>query len=239
MVRTSFLWCLLTAILCWPTITYADSPPALKAIGEAADGICGIIATAGSNRTAKASSAVRFTLSGLAKKLGSLGVSISDDAEKTAYDNVLQSDLASDLKNLRGCRSHIFDVLQAKLLPGTATISVTAATDPILNPGSALDNAPGRWTTGPVRQCNSEYYVWVIQGDQAFFRDQSEQVDIERITKVTDKELQTTVLVSVHSPKGRPELAGAIWKYTFENSDAVFARNLSDGRSFKLKRCVG
>lgn len=231
----------LSAILCaigcfGPAKAHADTTAALKAVTDTTESVCGIIKTSGEYRSAKVTGAVKISLTGLVSRLADLGLSLDSNVGTTAYEGVLQSDLAADLKNLRDCKTHVFDVLQAKMLNAAAL--ATSSQGEISSEETPLDNIPGRWTTGSPKQCSVAFYVWTVLGEQSTFRDQSEQVDIERIIKVSGNSVMTMTLFSVHHSKGIPESAGSKWQYIFQTSNYVHVKNLSDGRTFELRRCV-
>jgi hypothetical protein len=204
----------------------------LRAVTDTADSICGIIKTSGEYRSAKVTGAVKIAVTGLIGRLANLGLSLGSDVEKSAYNDLLQPDLTGDLKDMRHCKTHVFDVLQAKLLNNRSG-EITPPPEE-----APLDDAPGRWTTGSPKQCISTFYVWTIVGKQSTFRDQSEQVDIENIVNVAGNSIMTTTILSIHQPKTPSEQAGSKWQYTFQTPDYVLVKNLSDGRAFELRRCV-
>jgi hypothetical protein len=210
-----------------PPNANAQATVAFKPLTDTADSICGIIKTSGEYRSAKVTDAVKIAMTGLVGRLANLGLSLGSDVEKSTYDEFLQA----DLKDLRNCKRHVFDVLQAKLLNAPSGEAAPPTEE------AALDNAPGRWTTGSLKQCVSTFYVWTIVGKQSTFRDQSEQVDIEKIVNVVGNIIMTTTVLSVHQPKTPSEQAGSKWQYTFQTPDYVLVKNLSDGRVFDLRRC--
>ncbi len=115
----------------------ADTPAALSAIADTADRICGILATRGEANTTKVTGEVHAELSGLAKRLASVGVSGSSDIASSNYQGMLQQDLPATLKDIRDCKLKVFDKLQATVLPGTTQPSGPGA------PSADLLQAPG------------------------------------------------------------------------------------------------
>lgn len=97
----------------------ADTPAALSAIADTADRVCGILAAQGEADSTKVTGEVRAELSGLAKRLASLGMSGAGDIASSKYQGMLQSDLPSTLKDIRDCKLKVLDKLQATVLPGT------------------------------------------------------------------------------------------------------------------------
>jgi hypothetical protein len=91
---------------------------ALSAVSDTADRICGIVATIGQSDSTKVSGDVHAELTGLARRLASAGVSGAGDITSTNYQNVLQTDLAATLKDVRDCKLKVFERLAATTLPG-------------------------------------------------------------------------------------------------------------------------
>jgi hypothetical protein len=99
--------------------TYAaDTGATLSAIADTADRICGIVATHGEASAGNAAGDVHAELSGLAKRLASLGVSAKGDITSSSYQGVLQQDLLTALKENSDCKLKVLDKLQATILPG-------------------------------------------------------------------------------------------------------------------------
>ena len=90
---------------------------ALTAITDAAEKICGSVPTSGEQDNVVVKGAVSRSLGGLAKKLANLqGVSATGDITSKTYEGLLQGDLPAAIKDARGCKLHIFDTLQERLL---------------------------------------------------------------------------------------------------------------------------
>ena len=104
-----------------------DTPAALSAIADTADRICGILSTRGEANTTKITGDIRAELSGLAKRLASIGVSGSNDITSSGYQGMLQKDLPAALKDVRDCKLQVLDKLQATVLPGTTQLSSPGA----------------------------------------------------------------------------------------------------------------
>lgn len=109
--------CLLLTALRAVSALGADTGPALNAITDTADRICGIVATQGEVSGSKIEGDVHAELSGLAKKLASLGFGGTGDISSSKYQGVLQQDLPTTLKDTRECKLRVLDKLQAVLLP--------------------------------------------------------------------------------------------------------------------------
>ena len=88
------------------------SQPALDAIIDTATKICGDVPQTGENDGLKVTGSIEAALSGLAKKLASLGGSGTADYDSTKYVGVIQSQLPAALNDVRGCKLHIFDALK-------------------------------------------------------------------------------------------------------------------------------
>ena len=112
----------------------ADTPAALSAITDTAEKICGIWAAQGEIRSTKATGEVHAELSGLAKRLASIGVSGAGDIASSSYQGVLQSDLSSTLKDIRDCRLKVFENLRATALRETAQLSRPDASAVMVSP---------------------------------------------------------------------------------------------------------
>jgi hypothetical protein len=89
---------------------------ALTAITDAAEKICGSVPTSGEQDNVVVKGAVAAELGGLAKKLANLGISATGDITSKTYEGLLQGDLPAAIKDARGCKLHIFDTLQERLL---------------------------------------------------------------------------------------------------------------------------
>jgi hypothetical protein len=118
----------------------ADTGAALSAIADTADRICGIVATQGDTSASKVSGDVHAELSGLAKRLASLGVSGTGDITSLKYEGLLQQDLPATLKDIRECKLKVLEKLQSAVLPAgsTAPSEARAPTPDLLqSPSSA------------------------------------------------------------------------------------------------------
>jgi len=105
----------------------ADTPAVLTAIADTADRICGIVAAEGQTQSSKISGDVKAELSGLARRLASVGISGAGDITSSSYQGILQQDLPIALKDVRECKLKIFDKLAGTLLPGVAAPSSAQA----------------------------------------------------------------------------------------------------------------
>jgi hypothetical protein len=222
-------WC----AFCWITSTgYAQNLDALKAIPEAADRICGIVATSGEYGSAKVTGAVDAALSTLLKKLGNFGVSGAGEISSGSYQGLIQSELPTALKDLRECKLKVFLVLQEKIIAPTGE---GQAADTLPGEDTVFSEAEGHWTT--AYQCSSSgLYDWQIKGDQLTFRDQQNSFDVERIVNLKGNTLFTVTVASFHDPRTPTEKVGTQWEYHFDRKDLVSVRN-SSGSSFKLRKC--
>lgn len=111
---------------------HADTAAALSAIADTADRICGILATQGETSASKTTGDVHAELTGLARRLASVGVSASGDITSSAYQGILQQDLPATLRDIRECKLKVLDRLQATILPGTVASPGPGAPSPDL-----------------------------------------------------------------------------------------------------------
>jgi hypothetical protein len=125
-----------------PRPARADEPAALTAIADTADRICGIVATQGEVGSSKVEGQIHAELNGLARRLATIGGSGSADITSSGYQGLLQQDLPATLKDIRDCKLHVFEKLQATLLPGTAQGASSHGT-----PSPNLLQAPANATT--------------------------------------------------------------------------------------------
>jgi hypothetical protein len=109
------------------TFAWGDTPAALTAIADTADRICGIVATQGETQSSKVAGEVKAELSGLARRLASVGVSGAGDITSSSYQGVLQQDLPTTLRDVRDCKLKVFDRLVATVLPGVVVPSGAGA----------------------------------------------------------------------------------------------------------------
>ena len=100
---------------------------------------------------------------------------------------------------------------------------------------SVLDLARGKWTTGMIGECRYRYYYWSVNGDTMQFRDQSGQVDIERIIDADGNTLEAATVDSDHNRRG--ERTGTRWFYRFSRGGDIVRVSSSTGKSFTLTRC--
>jgi hypothetical protein len=128
----------------------ADTPATLAAIADAADRICGIVATQGEAGSSKAQGEIHAELSGLARRLATIGGSATADITSSNYQGLLQADLPTTLKDIRECKLHVFEKLQATLLPGTTQAAGPGA--PTADLLQAPANAPTIDTVKPANQ---------------------------------------------------------------------------------------
>ena len=89
---------------------------ALALITQTADGICGIVKTAGSYQDLKVKGDVKAQLSGLFKQLADLGISGAADYDTDQYEGFIRSDLASTFEHTADCKFKVFDKLQEKMI---------------------------------------------------------------------------------------------------------------------------
>ncbi|MBH5400695.1 hypothetical protein HZZ13_23305 [Bradyrhizobium sp. CNPSo 4010] len=94
-----------------------DIAKALDHITTTADKICGIVATRGSSSDMKIKGQVQVEVSGLLKKLGDLGVTVSPDVSKSAYDSVGREELRATLDDVRKCKLDVYKDLRGILIP--------------------------------------------------------------------------------------------------------------------------
>jgi parallel beta-helix repeat protein len=94
----------------------ADNEQALKQITDAAERLCGTVATTGSANTLKVKGDIRAELNGLVKKLADLGVKGAGEIETTSYEGVVQQELTTALRDVRECKLKVFQLLEDKLI---------------------------------------------------------------------------------------------------------------------------
>jgi WD40 repeat protein len=75
-----------------------------------------MVSTKGEVDSSEANGNVTAQLSGLASKLADIGISGSGNINSGTYQNVLQQDLPTSLKDNAACKLKVFDSLQSKLL---------------------------------------------------------------------------------------------------------------------------
>ncbi|WP_299393964.1 hypothetical protein [Pelagibius sp.] len=90
--------------------------PALKAIADFADRICGPLESAGSSRELEGEIDVSAEIGALRRFLVDLGVSGAARLQDSEYTGLLQEDLLEDRRDTRNCRSRVFDRLAATLI---------------------------------------------------------------------------------------------------------------------------
>ena len=110
-------WLTISPTSALATMTEDTRSRALEAITDTADKICGSVPTSGENRTVEVKGTITTALGGLSKKLIDLGISGAGELKSTAYQGIVQAELPKALNDMRGCKIHIFDILQEKFLP--------------------------------------------------------------------------------------------------------------------------
>ena len=134
-----------------PDAARADTPAALAAIADTADRICGIVATQGESGSHNVQGDVHAELSGLARRLATIGGSATADITSSNYQGLLQQDLPTTLKDIRECKLQVLAKLQATLLPGT-TQAPSGPNAPTADLLQAPANAPTIDTVRPANQ---------------------------------------------------------------------------------------
>src|SRR5262249_14114453 len=89
---------------------------ALALITKTADGVCGIVKTAGSYQDLKVKGDVKAQLSGLVKQLADLGISGAADYNADQYEGFVRSDLAGTFQHTADCKLKVFEKLQEKMI---------------------------------------------------------------------------------------------------------------------------
>lgn len=122
-------WSAVLGILLWlglvgtslsETTTSAVNDPkagALSEIENAADRICGTVATAGEYTSESVTGSVDAELTGLFKRVANLGFKGSAGGSHTQYKGVVRSDLPEALISVQKCKTRIFEDLRPILLP--------------------------------------------------------------------------------------------------------------------------
>jgi hypothetical protein len=106
----------------------------LGLIADTADRICNVIVLTGNAHSDQVKGELKAQLSGLAAKLADVGVEGSATLNNENYQNVLQQDLPTVLKDSTACKLKVFDALQVKLLSSTSGASHdTPPSDPGAN----------------------------------------------------------------------------------------------------------
>jgi WD40 repeat protein len=97
-----------------------------------------MVSTKGEVDSSEAKGNVTAQLSGLASKLADIGISGSGNINSGTYQNVLQQDLPTALKDNAACKLNVFDSLQSKLLePAPAYLVPVPQLAPALAPQPA------------------------------------------------------------------------------------------------------
>lgn len=94
----------------------AEKEKALNDIANFADRICNNLPLTGSGEDLELSGDAKAELNGLINKLVSLGIHGAVKYKKTNYENVLQKDLATSLKDSANCKLEVFRELKSKML---------------------------------------------------------------------------------------------------------------------------
>lgn len=89
----------------------------ISVIVAAADSICGIAIRAGSASSNEVAGEIHAKIPGLVKYLADAGTSVDASTVRDSFDNVMQKDLPTRLKDVQECRMKVFDTLQDKLIP--------------------------------------------------------------------------------------------------------------------------
>jgi hypothetical protein len=144
-----------------PVLILAVIPPAFSAsldpaqatelITNTADRICNVVLTHGEARSSEVRGEIKAQLSGLASKLADAGVSGAGSIVTEKYENVLRQDLASMLNSNAQCKLRVFEDLQSKLIPNSASEknepSGTSTRDTINSTGDCNINSAGSGNT--------------------------------------------------------------------------------------------
>ena len=133
-----------------PAPVRADTPAALAAIADTADRICGIVTTQGDAKSSQVQGEIHAELSGLARRLATVGGSGAADITSSNYQGLLQQDLPTTLQDIRAGKLQVLEKLQATLLPGTTQAAGPGA--PTADLLQAPANAPTLDAVKPVNQ---------------------------------------------------------------------------------------
>jgi hypothetical protein len=90
---------------------------ALIDIRATAADICVTVEQSGGTSTTELSAEVKAKLNGVVGRVADLGFDTAAKYKKDNYNGVLQQDLASMLKDMRGCRERVFNTLVDRMLP--------------------------------------------------------------------------------------------------------------------------
>jgi hypothetical protein len=135
---------------------YADTGSQVGAIADTADRICGIVTTQGEASSTKVQGDIHAELNGLAKRLATIGGSGSGDITTSSYQGLLQTDLASSLRDVRQCKLQVFKTLQHTILPDSAGKLALGA------PGPDLLQAPGNANTVDTTKSLDQQSNWSL-----------------------------------------------------------------------------
>ena len=101
---------------------------------------------------------------------------------------------------------------------------------------TSIESLDGVWAVDGPAACVTTPYRWLTSqsGDQTIvrFTDAANKVNVEQVVATQDRGFTTATLASPTVP------VGARWDYTVQDRNLVLVRNLSNGRAFKLVRCV-
>ncbi|SRR5260221_1917937 len=113
-VRVLGVSCVCTSFICVPA--YADNAilaEPIRAITDAADRICGNVATSGNSQDVRVNGDVKAEIAGLLKKLTNLSGSVSAEIETKTYNGLAQEALPAALKDIRDCKLKSIELLTA------------------------------------------------------------------------------------------------------------------------------
>ncbi|AVD88487.1 hypothetical protein [Pseudomonas sp. SWI44] len=110
---------LIALIQCTNSMAVADLNPqldrAMKLSIETSNAICGQAPLAGETTKTTVQGNIDAQLSGLAKKLAKLGISLSADHTKEAHQGVLKSQVLDAIKSTQTCKLEVLKTITAHL----------------------------------------------------------------------------------------------------------------------------
>jgi hypothetical protein len=89
---------------------------ALDLITKTAEGVCGVVKTAGSSQDINVKGDIQAKLNGLIKQLADIGVTGAANYDARQYEGFIQADLATAFQDNAKCKFNVFDKLQEKMI---------------------------------------------------------------------------------------------------------------------------
>lgn len=101
----------------------ARQKEALAVISEFSKTICDEVAKSGVSESVELTGDAKARLNGVVKKLADIGVGGAVKYQRSDYQGVLQSDLATAIRDQNNCRFNVFKELKDKILPSPSATS--------------------------------------------------------------------------------------------------------------------